>query len=251
MIWRIQSGVDGLFYEDANSTVVGSVIANLGTVSSDVYSVFGSGKINTTGVGIGATATWYNDTGLYLDAQTGINWYITDMDSANTRTSLIHNNSAHGLAASLETGKNIRIDDHWSITPQAQLSYSNVDFNSFADRYGSDVSLQGSNNLTGRLGVSAAYSDRWADQMSHIVKSNIYAAGNLYYDFAGGSRILVSDVAFSNADAPLWAGIALGGSLSWADGQYSVYGEVLTQTSVKDFWKSNSLGVKAGVSMHW
>jgi len=39
--------------------------------------------------------------------------------------------------------------------------------------------------------------------------------------------------------------------LSWADGQYSLYGEVLTQTSVEDVWKSNSLGVKTGFSVRW
>lgn len=250
-IWRVQSGVDGLLYENADGAIVGSVIANFGTISSDVTSVFGSGTIDTTGVGIGATATWYNDNGLYVDAQTGINWYITDMSSSTTGTSLIQNNNGYGLAASLEVGKNIAIDEHWSITPQAQLSYSNVDFNSFVDRYGSNVSLQRSNNLVGRLGVSAAYSDHWADQMGRSVKSNIYATGNLYYDFVGGSRVWVSDVAFANSNAPLWAGISLGGSLSWADGQYSLYGEVLTQTSVEDVWKSNSLGVKTGFSVRW
>ncbi|MFD1198347.1 autotransporter-associated beta strand repeat-containing protein [Brucella gallinifaecis] len=250
-LWRIQSGMDGLFYGGADGTLVGSLIANFGTVSSDVYSDFGSGTISTTGFGIGATATWYGDNGLYIDAQTGINWYMSDLESARTGTELVNNNNGYGFAASLEVGKNIAIDEHWSITPQAQLSYSQVDFSSFGDRYGSKISLNRANNLVGRLGVSANYSDQWADQKGRAIKSTIYAAGNFYYDFVGGTRVSVADVSFANTNAPLWAGVGIGGSLNWADGQYSLYGEVTTQTSVEDFWKSNSLGVKTGFLVHW
>jgi hypothetical protein len=42
----------------------------------------------------------------------------------------------------------------WSITPQAQLAYSNVDFDDFTDPFGADVSLDKSHSLKGRLGDS-------------------------------------------------------------------------------------------------
>ena len=43
-------------------------------------------------------------------------------------------NSALGYAIGVEAGQRFTLDGDWSLTPQAQLVYSSIDFQSFTDR---------------------------------------------------------------------------------------------------------------------
>src|SRR5690606_40743717 len=54
----------------------------------------------------------------------------------------------------IEAGRAVAIGENLSLTPQAQLSYSKVDFDGFADRFGAAVGLDRSEALQGRLGLS-------------------------------------------------------------------------------------------------
>ncbi|MGO7837958.1 autotransporter outer membrane beta-barrel domain-containing protein, partial [Rhizobium johnstonii] len=70
-----------------------------------------------------------------------------------------------------------------SLTPQAQLAYSSVRFDSFTDAYGSDVSLDDGDSLTGRLVISADFDSEWKDASGKTSRSTLYGIANLYYDF--------------------------------------------------------------------
>ncbi|WP_409566758.1 autotransporter domain-containing protein [Rhizobium leguminosarum] len=53
----------------------------------------------------------------------------------------------------MDTGQKIDLTGQWSLTPQAQLAYSSVRFDSFTDALGGGVSLDDGDSLTGRLGA--------------------------------------------------------------------------------------------------
>jgi fibronectin-binding autotransporter adhesin len=45
--------------------------------------------------------------------------------------------------------------------------------------------------------------------------------------------------------------IGAGGTLSWADGRYAIYGEATARTSLEDFGDSYALGGSVGFRMTW
>lgn len=249
--WRLQAGMDGVLQQGEAGSLVAGLNAQFGTVSSDIASLYGAGSINALGYGVGGTLTWYGAGGFYLDGQAQATWYSADIVSDDTGTTLVEGNDAFGYGLSLEAGQKIGLDANWSLTPQAQLSYSAVRFNDFTDQYDGTVSLNSGDTLVGRLGLSADYEDEWRDASGATNRTHLYGIANLYYDFLDGTSVDVSGTEFVSQNQGLWGGVGVGGSLSWADEQYSVFGEALVRGSVEDFGGNNAVGAKVGFSGKW
>ena len=81
--------------------------------------------------------------------------------------------------------------------------------------------------------------------------SNLYGIANLYYEFLDRSTVDVEGVQFANADDRTWGGIGAGGSYSWSDDKYSVFGEASINSSLSDFADSYSLDGLAGFRLSW
>src|SRR5690606_35921829 len=122
---------------------------------SDISSPHGVGEIDSDGFGVGATFTWYGETGFYVDGQGQMTWYGSDLKSKTAGQSLAEGHDGFGYALSLESGKRVDLDEGLTLTPQAQLVYSSVDFDSFTDPLsGGQVELGDGDSLRGRLGVA-------------------------------------------------------------------------------------------------
>ncbi|MBY3186645.1 autotransporter outer membrane beta-barrel domain-containing protein [Rhizobium laguerreae] len=249
--WTMQAGVDGMLHESGAGVLIGGVSFHVDTASADISSRFGKGDIDTTGYGFDGTLTWYGNSGFYLDTQAGVTWYESDLKSSTLHTTLADGNDGFGYGFSVEAGQTIALTDRWSLTPQVQLAYSSVRFDSFTDAYGADVSLDDGDNLTGRLGISADYDRDWKDASGRTSRAKLYGIANLYYDFLDGSDVDVSGTSVVNENQALWGGLGLGGSLSWADDRYAAYGEAFARASLQDFGDSNALGAKIGFSVKW
>lgn len=249
--WRLQAGLDGVLNQSEAGSLVAGVNAQFGTVNSDISSMYGAGSIDALGFGVGGTLTWYGAGGLYVDGQAQAIWYSADIASDAVGT-LVEGNDAFGYGLSIEAGQKIGLDDNWSLTPQAQLSYSAVRFSDFTDQFDGTVSLDdGGDTLVGRLGLSADYEDEWQDANGATNRTHLYGIANLYHDFLDGSSVHVSGTEFVSQNQGPWGGVGIGGSLSWADEQYSVFGEALVRGSVDDFGGNNALGAKVGFNGKW
>ena len=247
-VHRMQAGIDGLFYESEAGRLIGGFNVQYAHANADIGSFFGDGEISTDGYGLGGTLTWYGQSGIYLDGQVQAMWYNSDLTSLAdniTNSGLANGNNGFGYALSLESGKRIEFADGWSVTPQAQLAYSSVDFDSFHDGYGTVVSLDRDNSLQVRLGLSLDKQASWTDGNGQITRSHLYGIANLYNEFLEGSRVNVAGVNFDSRNERLWGGLGLGGSYYWANDKYSVYGESSVNTSLTSF--ADSYTVKGTV----
>ncbi|NKL17268.1 autotransporter outer membrane beta-barrel domain-containing protein [Rhizobium leguminosarum bv. viciae] len=249
--WTLQAGVDGMLRESGAGALIGGISFHMNTASADISSRFGKGDIDTTGYGFDGTLTWYGKSGFYIDTQAAVTWYDSDLKSSTLQTSLADGNDGLGYGFSVEAGQNIALTSQWSLTPQAQLAYSSVRFDSFTDAFGADVSLDDGDSLTGRLGISADFDSDWKDASGKTSHSTVYGIANLYYDFLDGSKTDISGTSVVNVNQALWGGLGLGGSLSWADERYAAHGEAFASTSLKDFGDSNTIGAKIGFSVKW
>ncbi|QDB99456.1 autotransporter-associated beta strand repeat-containing protein [Mesorhizobium sp. 8] len=249
--WKMQAGLDALLHEGEAGVLIFGITVHYGTVSSNVFSPFGTGSIDATGYGFGGTLTWYGNSGFYVDAQAQATWYNSDLTSYTLGRRLVEGNNGFGHAFSLESGQKISVTDKWSLTPQAQLAYSSVRFDDFTDPFGAAVSLADGDSLVGRLGLSSDYENQWVDEAGKVSRAHLYGIANLYYGFLEGSKVDVSGTTLASENQSLWGGLGLGGSLSWDDGRYAVFGEAFARTSLQDFGDSNALGGKLGLSVKW
>lgn len=249
--WKLQTGIDGLLMETEAGRLIGGLYAQYGTASSSVWSRFGVGGIDSTGVGLGATLTWYGENGFYLDGQAQVTWYDSDLQSATAGRSLVEGNDGVGYGLSIEAGRRIALSGNWSLTPQAQLAYSSVRFDDFTDTFGADVSLGSSRSLVARLGIAANHDVEWRDGDGRINRAQLYGIANLYYDLLGRSEIDVAGMAFASRDDRLRGGLGVGGSYNWAGDKYSVYGEAHVNTSLENIGGSNAIGGTVGFRMSW
>lgn len=249
-LWRMKAGMDTVLTENAGGELIGGLSLHYGTVSSDISSVFGSGSIDATGYGATGTLTWYGNGGFYVDGQAQVTAYDSDL-SSDLAGGLVEGNNGMGYALGVELGQRIPVSPEWALTPQAQLAWSSVEFDDFTDAFGARVSLDSGDSLIGRLGLAVDRQSEWLAADGTTSRSYLYGIGNLYYDFQDGTGVTVAETAVDSEVDALWGGLGIGGTYSWADDRYGLYGEALAKTQLEDFGDSYVLNAKAGFRLIW
>lgn len=143
------------------------------------------------------------------------------------------------------------IDELWSITPQAQLTYSSVNFDDFRDLYGANVRRTAGRTFEGRLGLALDYENAWKNNDGKVSRTHAYTIANLYYDFDHRSGTMVDAVHLSTHPERLSAGLGVGLSHNWNDDQFSLYAEGLISSSMKDFGDNVSYKGTLGFKVRW
>ena len=251
-LWKLQTGFDFVLREGADgSLLVGGVNISHSTALADIGSPYGRGKIDTTGTGIGATLTWYGANGFYVDTQAQAMFFDSDITSTTIGRREVKGNNGHGYALSAETGFRYQLGNGFSLTPQMQLVWSRVDFDSFTDAYGARVSLRNGDSLRGRLGLSLDYEKGWTAADGTKSRAHVYAIANLYNEFLKGSKVSVENTSFRSRDERLWAGVGLGGTYEWNNGKYALYGNVNFAGSTRKMSDNHSFGGIIGFRATW
>ena len=249
--WSLRTGIDGQVYEDENNSVIAGMSVKYGGIRTDVKSDYGNGTISTTGVSVGSTLTWYHGSGFYLDAQSMFTLFNSDL-SSDALGVIKNKNHGQGIGLSLEAGYDMPVSENWFLTPQAQLSYTRVAFDSFhQERYDTYIALKSGDDLTGRLGLAINYRNLWEQSNRQMSRMQFYGIANLYYGFLDGTRVSLDDIMFKNDIQSFWGGAGLGGSYKWSDGKYAVFGEATTATSLKDFGDSYIAEGRVGFKVKW
>lgn len=248
---RVNVGVDMPIYENADgSRLLAGINGNMSRAWSDIDSIHGSGDITTTGYGLGATLTWYNHNGFYTDAQAWHNWFKSDIDSNTITTDLdqVKGNHAKGYALSLEVGRIFDLNQHWSLTPQAQIAYSRVNFDSFTDIQNSIIINEKDYvGLEGRLGLALNYEKSHLDSSGKMRRNKLYILGNIHQEFKGDSTVSISGVDYESKMNNTWMSVGVGGSHNWDNDRFSIYGELSLASSTKKFGEEYELAGEIGL----
>lgn len=249
--YTMQAGIDGQIMETEAGRLIGGFNAQYGKAKANITASHGDGSIDTSGWGFGGTMTWLGDNGLYFDTQMQAMWYDSNLNSTTADTILTDGNKGFGYGLSAEVGKRIDLDNYWSLTPQTQLTWSAVKFNTFNDAWGAPVSGENDNNLNVRLGISADYRSVWTTSNGQVTRANVYVITNLYQEFLSSNTVDVAGVAFDNANDKTWGQLGAGGTYTWADNKYALYGEGSINTSLNSFAESYSVNGTVGFRVRW
>lgn len=249
-MWQARLGVDAGVIETEDGKLVAGVNFAYGQSSLDASSFFGDSDIDTDGYSLAGTLTWYGNNGFYADAQAQYSWFGNDLssDAVGTLTSGLDGN---GTAVSLEVGQRIQRSETLTFTPQAQLVWSSVDFDSFDGPNGGSVSLGDGDSFKGRIGLAAEHASSWQGENGMTSRASFYGIANINHEFLDGTSVNVSGVSFrSEQDA--WTGdIGVGGTYNWNDDKYSLFGETSYGTSLSNLGDSYALKGNAGLRVKW
>jgi fibronectin-binding autotransporter adhesin len=248
--WLLQGGFDVGLHDSEAGRLVAGLSGHYGEVDANIFSSLGDGAIDAQGYGVGGTLTWYGQSGFYVDGQARATWLDADLDPAAVATP-VSGIDGFGYGLSLEAGMRLGIDAHVSVTPQAQLTYAEVDFDSFTDdSFGTRVSLDDGDTLTGRLGISADIEQAWRDDAGRVERLHLYGIANLFYGFDAKTTVDVSGTGFESEVERLWGGLGAGATLNFADDAFSLYGEAAMRASLADP-DSYVITGTAGVRVAW
>lgn len=251
--WLMQAGLDGQLKETETGRLIGSGWVHYINANSKNSSAYGDGEIKTQAYGLGGALTWYSENGFYVDAQTQISWYKTDLYSDLTKRNHIsdHNNTGYGLSA--EFGKRIQYNEHWSFTPQAQLTYSALNLKDYTDFYNARVQHSNENDILGRFALATNYESAWQDAAGFTRKLDLYGMVGLQQNFTGNSSvILVSGTPFdTGGQARTQVQLTLGSTYSWNDGKYVLFGTLETNGATKKMSDNYSIAGNLGLKIRW
>ena len=149
------------------------------------------GKIETEGYALAATAHWQASTGFYVDGQAQFAAFTSDLSSAGETR--VDGNDGRGITLAAEVGYPVPVRE-FTITPQAQLSWSDVDFDDFtASDNDARISLGDGETVDARIGVSV--DRRWSERSGTL--GHVWGAIDLRAPLDGETSARVDD------DAPL------------------------------------------------
>ena len=250
-MWQVQTGVDVPVHEAQHGLLAAGLNFTYEQADANISADAGSGDINTTGYGPGLTLTWYGNNGFYVDGQARTLWFNSNIKSRTTGDALTGDNSGRGYAGSVETGWRLDAGNGYAITPQAQLEWSRIDFDSFRDQYGSHVTLEDGDSLRGRAGASIERRSSWQAADGTTSGLNLNLTLNVMHEMLNGSRVALEDLSLRSRDSRTSVGTDLGSSVEMRDGKYAVYGNAVVSANPSAPSESYSLGGNLGVRVRW
>lgn len=259
--WSFTAGLDNQLYENESGRLIGGVWFEYGRINAGVSSAYGDGEIKGNGYGGGASLTWYGDDGLYVDNQTKLVWYDNNIVSQAIQKTVADGAKGFGYALSLEAGKRFAIDPYWSLTPQAQLSWSSLNMDDLTDIYNATSSFGRQNDLVARLGLTANYANSWQGADGFTRRAQFYTGANLYQALvqdsstvrisASGRPDLTSGIIDAGDLGKAALGLDAGGTYSWHDDKYSLFTNVSLISSTQQFGNTYTLSGNVGLSVKW
>ncbi|WP_299085347.1 autotransporter outer membrane beta-barrel domain-containing protein [uncultured Ruegeria sp.] len=240
-LWEMEIGADIVLDTSTAGLLVGGLMLSYGTGSTDVSSDFGDGSIETTGLGLGLAATWYDRRGFYVDGQVTVSSYSSDLTAARLG-SLTEGNSGTGFALSVEAGQQLDFGARLTVIPQAQLSLSSVAFDDFeGERYGEQVTLEDASSQQLRLGLEFGAQEAQETR-------RLYGIVNLFHEFGAGSEVNVAGATLTTESEPWAVGVGIGGNYALTD-RVDLFGEASYATGLSNAGDTSALSANAGLKV--
>ncbi|MEM7446289.1 MAG: autotransporter outer membrane beta-barrel domain-containing protein [Pseudomonadota bacterium] len=216
----LQAGVEvDVLNRESGQLLVGGMV-HWGQSSLDATTDAGTaaGSADIDFIGVGLNATWYGSGGWYFDNVVQYTAYDIDLSAAGRWSGV--STDGYGIAISHEAGYRIALGETVALVPQAQLTYSHVDFDDFTDPDGVFVSLRDGDSLVGRLGVAFEGSQPIG---TAIVTG--YLEANLLHEFLGDNTVTASGTTLDQDLGGTSAEVGFGGTVAVFEG-VSVFAEI-------------------------
>lgn len=221
----LQAGLDIYAHEKADGTLDrAGIYVGIGQIESDIKGAFGgkAGTVDMDAYTVGAYWTHFAASGWYTDAVVQGTWYSTDARSVQGQQI---KPDGFGVIASLEGGYAFKLGGNWTLEPQAQLAYQNVNFDNARDQFGF-VSFDDGESLRGRLGLRLTKTWNAGEELKPRLITG-WMRANVWHEFLDNTKTSFGSIDGENM-VPFKSDI--GGT--WAELGAGVSGQVSKSTSL-------------------
>lgn len=229
----VQVGLDKKVETDqAGSWIYGGAISHMW---GDTGYTEGHGEQKSTALSLYGTNI--RPHGHYLDLVARVGRIDSDYNTAYGDHGKFEN---WGSSISAEYGRKKVLGQHWTIEPQAQLTYSYLWGDEYTTRNGAKVHQDNGNSLIGRLGF--VISHEFQEQTKH--PGRVYLKASINHDFLGRTESSIrDDVRFTDRDdlGDTWYVVGLGTNIQLADmSQFYLDAERNFKADVKTKYQFNA-----------
>ena len=188
-----------------------------GAAHSRISSVLGDGEIGIASHAASLSATWLAPNGFYADAQTQYARFTGNI--AAEQTTLAAGNDADAIAAAAELGWRLNAPpiaglDTLRFAPQAQLTWTRIDFADFTTPNNLHISLTDGTTAAARL--SLAWHGEWHNPDNGT--GRIHGGINLHEPLDAAATLNISGIPFAGEQQNPGLDATLGFAYEWADG---------------------------------
>ncbi len=166
------------------------------------------GTVEATGVGLGVSATWTDDRGLYVDGQLAYTRF-SDIEVRSNSNGLITSGGGTGLAVGVEVGQPMSWAN-MTVTPRGGLSWSSVDMDAFAEPAAlpgaGTVAPDDGQSVQARVGVLAELGPADAD-------TRLYASLDVEHEFSPKFDVMAAGTKLTTKVKPTWVRLGVGGAM--------------------------------------
>ena len=202
-----QAGYDFAVLENPDGVWIFSFTAQNSTIETDIVTNSETGLFESTGMGVGATATWYRNNGMYLDLQSQFNQITTDLSSANS-LDILNEDKASAQFISFEIGQRMEVNEDITLVAQFQISWGRVISQTVDAPNGlAEFGLEGGGTL--RLGGGAEFGKMGETMFEGYIRGNIYHDTMDSWDINFASRTFSDEI-----ESPTSLEVVAGGSLA-------------------------------------
>jgi outer membrane autotransporter protein len=248
--WGFQIGADYTF-DLTDARVSLGAFGGYGWSDADVYGDFGSrSRLKLDGWSAGAYAT-IRQVGGTLPGVGGYADFVFKYDSLDVDINadrllddalpISASTDASVWGGSAEVGYGFDVGSGFVIQPQAQLTYANVDQDSYTDSYGLDVSPEDADSLIGRLGVQFQTTIAGINGQSFTP----WAVFNVLSEFMGDNDTNVAGTVLTSDIGGTWYNAGLGFDAKLTD-SVALYGSGEYNFGDVEGWAGT-----AGLKVRW
>lgn len=152
-----------------------------------------SGRIDSYYLGL--YTTWLSDSGYYVDAVMKANRFKNKSDvRMSDGTKSDGDYTSHGIGASVEAGKHIKLKDDWFVEPFTQVSTLWVSGENYSLDNGMEASSNKADSFLGKVGTTVGRN--FALDKGGFVQPYVKVA--MAHEFAKSNRVKVNSTTFSN-----------------------------------------------------
>lgn len=152
-----------------------------------------SGRVDSYYLGL--YTTWLSDSGYYVDAILKANRFKNKSDVRMSDGAKSDGNyTSHGIGASVEAGKHIKLKDDWFVEPFVQASTLWVSGENYSLDNGMDASSNKADSFLGKVGTSVGRN--FALDKGGFIQPYVKVA--MAHEFAKSNRVKVNSNTFSN-----------------------------------------------------
>ena len=227
--------------EVGRGQLYGGLEFGISSLSSDVGTSRASANVSTDTYDATLSALWVADSLFYVDGQLRFGFFNSEIRPNGAAAVEV---DGGGYEISVELGKSFMLPNEWTLTPQMQVMYSDIQMDDVPDRVdgGRIGSLVDGDTVTTRVGLRTEH--------AFANNSTLYGQIDFYHTFDNAASVVFGQNTVFTERGQNTAALTLGGNVPLSD-YAQFYAEITSETGLGNSSDDYSFGWNIGFELQF